>query len=125
MLEALQTRYALHGGMVLPVQEMCIRDRRYYWLGVIFYFTFQMFSYVNESPMFSTAAYYFFFATIIAVVFFSDSLQNKITIALLFVIMNYACKTAMTGIALDVYKRQGLHRSSKLFPVLSLISLLT
>ena len=50
--------------------------------------------------MFSTAAYYFFFATIIAVVFFSDSLQNKITIALLFVIMNYACKTAMTGIAL-------------------------
>ena len=29
-----------------------------------------------------------------------DSLQNKITIALLFVIMNYACKTAMTGIAL-------------------------
>ena len=74
--------------------------QRYYWLGVIFYFTFQMFSYVNESPMFSTAAYYFFFATIIAVVFFSDSLQNKITIALLFVIMNYACKTAMTGIAL-------------------------
>lgn len=38
--------------------------------------------------------------SIIAVVFFSDSLQNKITIALLFVIMNYACKTAMTGIAL-------------------------
>ena len=74
--------------------------QRYYCLGVIFYFTFQMFSYVNESPMFSTAAYYFFFATIIAVVFFSDSLQNKITIALLFVIMNYACKTAMTGIAL-------------------------
>lgn len=33
--------------------------QRYYWLGVIFYFTFQMFSYVNESPMFSTAAYYF------------------------------------------------------------------
>ena len=49
--------------------------QRCYWLGVIFYFTFQMFSYVNESPMFSTAAYYFFFATIIAVVFFSDSLQ--------------------------------------------------
>lgn len=25
--------------------------QRYYWLGVIFYFTFQMFSYVNESRL--------------------------------------------------------------------------
>ena len=71
----------------------------YYWLGVVCYFSFQMLSYVNESPMFSTAGYYFLFSAIIAIVFFSDSLQNKITIASLFVIMNYACKTAVTAVA--------------------------
>lgn len=72
----------------------------YYYLGVLCYFSFQMLSYINESPMFSTTGYYFLFSTVIAIVFFSDLLQNKITIALLFVIMNYACKTAVTAVAI-------------------------
>ena len=51
-------------------------------------------------PCFRRLLIIFSLLQLLLVVFFSDSLQNKITIALLFVIMNYACKTAMTGIAL-------------------------
>ncbi|HIU63671.1 MAG TPA: GHKL domain-containing protein [Candidatus Avacidaminococcus intestinavium] len=74
----------------------------YYILGIILYFLFQLLSYIYESPMFSTAIYYFVFSLLIAIIFFSDSLQNKITIALLFVIMNYASKTTVTAIALSL-----------------------
>ena len=33
----------------------------FYYIGVLVYFSFQMFSYINECPMFSTAEYYFIF----------------------------------------------------------------
>lgn len=69
-------------------------------LSVAAYFVFQMLSYIYECPMFSTAEYYFLFALALACTFFSDSLQNKITISALFVIMNYGCKTAVTAAAI-------------------------
>lgn len=69
-------------------------------LGLGAYFIFQMLSYIYECPMFSTAEYYFIFALALACAFFSDSLQNKITISALFVIMNYASKTAVTMAAI-------------------------
>ena len=72
----------------------------YYRLGIFCYFAFQMLSYAAQSPMFSTAAYYFIFAAAIAIIFFNDSLQNKLTIAMLFVIMNYASKCAVTALGL-------------------------
>ena len=75
-------------------------SQHFYYIGVLVYFSFQMFSYINECPMFSTAAYYFIFSLAIACIFFADSLQNKITIAALFVIMNYGSKAAVTALAI-------------------------
>lgn len=69
-------------------------------LGLSAYFVFQMLSYIYESPMFSTAEFYFLFALALACTFYSDSLQNKITISALFVIMNYASKTTITVVAI-------------------------
>lgn len=78
---------------IIPVRQSIIG-----WGDILFYFP-DVFLCKWKSHVFD-GCLLFFFATIIAVVFFSDSLQNKITLRLLFVIMNYACKTAMTGIAL-------------------------
>ena len=75
-------------------------NQHFYYIGVLVYFSFQMFSYINECPMFSTAAYYFIFSLAIACIFFADSLQNKITIAALFVIMNYGSKAVVTALAI-------------------------
>lgn len=82
--------------------------KKWYFFSIICYFIFQMLSYIYMSPIFSMAVWYFLFSLVISVIFFTDSLQNKVTIALLFVIMNYASKTAVTAIGITL-GLQSLH----------------
>ncbi len=70
----------------------------FYNLSVIFYFFFQLWSYIADCPLFSTATYYLLFSAAISLMFFSDKWQNKFIISLMYVIMNYACKTMVTAI---------------------------
>lgn len=76
-------------------------SQKWYNVGIVGYFIFQMLSYIYLCPLFSTALYYFGFSITIALVFFKDHIQHKLTVAWMFVIMNYACKTSI--IALYIY----------------------
>lgn len=72
--------------------------QKWYYCGAVGYFSFQLWSYLAACPLFSTAEYYFVFSTTIALLFFSDSIQNKVTISWMYVLMNYACKTTVTAV---------------------------
>ncbi len=76
--------------------------QKWYNISIVGYFSFQMLSYIYLCPLFSTALYYFAFSITIALIFFKDHIQHKFTVAWMFVIMNYACKTAAI-IALYIY----------------------
>lgn len=64
----------------------------YHYLAFVFYFIFQLWSYLDDSPFFSTSIYYTIFAMAIALLFYYNQLGIKLITASLFVTLNYTSK---------------------------------
>lgn len=74
------------------------RPGRYYCLGLFSYFVFQLITYAGHWTLFSARIYYLLFTFLLACLFFSDTLQIKILVTYLFVILHYSCKLACSSL---------------------------
>lgn len=74
-----------------------------YGTGLFAYFVFQLITYLNDCPLFSTAYYYFGFTVLLAVIFFSDTFAVKMITSYLFVVLNYSCKLVSATVMSKLY----------------------
>lgn len=70
------------------------------------YFIFQLITYFIDFPFFSTSYFYLFFAFVIGYFFFYGHATLKLTLACIFVMVNYACKLLSAVIYMSIFNEQ-------------------